>query len=226
MNKKKQAAIKAAQLIKDNMIVGLGTGTTAYYLLEELGRKIKEENLNITGVTTSNQTKKIALDFKIPIRDLNKVNNIDITIDGADEFDPQFNGIKGGGGALLYEKIVATYSTKYVWIVDNTKQVKQLGAFPLPIEVIPYGYEKLIQVLQTKKYNPRLRLENDHPFITDSGNYIIDCNLNSINHPQKLALELNNLVGVVEHGLFLNMVDQIIIGCENDLKILENTNKL
>ena len=125
--------------VKDGMIVGLGTGSTAYYMIEELGRRVKEENLQIVGVPTSIASKKQAEGLGITVKTIDEVDHVDLTIDGADEIDENFGGIKGGGAALLFEKIVATYSKKIIWIVDESKMVKNLGAFPLPIEVIPYG---------------------------------------------------------------------------------------
>ena len=215
MNLKQIAAKEAASFVKDGMIVGLGTGSTAYYLVEELGRRVKEENLTITGVTTSNRTAEQAETLNIPLKSIDEVDFVDLTIDGADEIDPLGNGIKGGGGALLYEKTVATYSNDYIWIVDDSKMKDYLGAFPLPIEVIPYGSEQLFRLFEKKGMHPAFRKNEDDTFyMTDSGHYIIDCHLEKIDQPEALATWLDSLTGVVEHGLFLNMVHTVIIGTD------------
>lgn len=136
MNLKQLAGIEAAKFVKDGMIVGLGTGSTAYYMVEEIGRRMREEGLRITGVTTSNATKEQAEKLGIPLKSIDEVPVVDLTIDGADEISADFQGIKGGGAALLFEKIVATYSKETIWIVDSSKLVDKLGKFPLPVEVI------------------------------------------------------------------------------------------
>lgn len=215
MNLKEDAAKKAATFVEDGMIVGLGTGSTAYYLVEELGRRVKEEGLNIVGVTTSIRTAEQAKALGIPLKSIDEVAVVDLTIDGADEIDAHFQGIKGGGGALLYEKTVATYSKDYIWIVDESKMKETLGAFPLPIEVIPYGSEQLFRIFEEKGMAPQLRLNEDGtPYRTDAGHYIIDCHMELIEHPHKLADWLDHLTGVVEHGLFINMVHTVIVGTQ------------
>ena len=135
MNMKQQVGYKAAEYVQDGMVVGLGTGSTAYYMVEALGRRVQEEGLSIIGVTTSTQTEKQAKALGIPLKDIDEVDKVDLTIDGADEIDSNFQGLKGGGGALLFEKVVATYSDEVIWIVDETKLVDTLGRFPLPVEV-------------------------------------------------------------------------------------------
>ncbi len=139
----KMAGIKAAEFVKDGMVVGLGTGSTAYYFVEEIGRRIKEEGLQITAVTTSSVTSKQAEGLNIPLKSIDQVDVVDVTVDGADEVDSRFNGIKGGGGALLMEKVVATPSKEYIWVVDESKLVEKLGAFKLPVEVVQYGAEQV-----------------------------------------------------------------------------------
>lgn len=223
MNLKQMVGIKASEYVKDGMIVGLGTGSTAYYMIEELGRRVKEENLQIVGVPTSIASKKQAEDLGITVKTIDEVDYVDLTIDGADEIDGCFGGIKGGGAALLFEKIVATYSNKIIWIVDKSKMVKHLGAFPLPVEVIPYGCIQVLKKFETLGYQPTLRKKEDgSTLITDCGHQIIDLHLGTIEHPEQLAYELDHTVGVVEHGLFLNMVDTVIIGHENGVEVLEN----
>ncbi|WEG73368.1 ribose-5-phosphate isomerase RpiA [Vagococcus intermedius] len=224
MNLKQMVGIEAAKYVKDGMIVGLGTGSTAYYLVEEIGRRIKEEGLNITGVTTSKATEQQALNLGIPLKSIDEVSHVDLTIDGADEISSDFQGIKGGGAALLFEKIVASYSDKNIWIVDESKMVDDLGKFPLPVEVIPYGSQQLLKLFKEKNLSPILRLNKENEILkTDSGNYIIDLHLKKIDKEQThdLATWLNSLAGVVEHGLFLNIVNLVIVGKGTEPETLE-----
>lgn len=222
MNLKKMVGIEASKFVKDGMIVGLGTGSTAYFMVEEIGRRVKEEGLNIVGVTTSNATKEQAEALSIPLKSVDEVPYIDLTIDGADEVNPQFSGIKGGGAALLFEKIVATYSKRCIWIVDESKIVDTLGAFPLPVEVIPYGHKRLFDVFEAKGYHPELRKTADGSILaTDGGHNIIDLHLERIPDPKALAKELDETVGVVEHGLFIGMTEKVIVGYPDGPKILE-----
>lgn len=213
MNLKQMVGIESAKYIKNGMTVGLGTGSTAFYMVEEIGRRMREENLNIIGVTTSNATQQQAKDLGIPLKSIDEVDHVDITIDGADEISKDFNGIKGGGAALLFEKIVATYSKETIWIVDESKMVDKLGAFPLPVEVIPYGSDQLLRLFDNKKLNPKIRVQdNGNLLLTDSKNYIIDLYLKEIDEPKELATWLDHQVGVVEHGLFLDMASRVIVG--------------
>lgn len=224
LNLKEMVGIKAASYVTDGMTVGLGTGSTAYYMIEELGRRVKEENLKIVGVPTSYASKKQAEALNIPVKTIDQVNYVDLTIDGADEISQDFHGIKGGGAALLFEKVVATYSKEIIWIVDESKMVDKLGRFPLPVEVIPYGQEQLFRLFQEKNYHPSFRMESEEVLKqTDSGNSIIDLQLDCIDDPIALANELDSLVGVVEHGLFLSMVNRVIIGKESGPEVLEVT---
>lgn len=216
MNLKKMVGIEAANYVKDGMIVGLGTGSTAYHMIEELGRRVKEENLSIIGVPTSFASREQARSLGIPVKTIDEVTKVDLTIDGADEISADFQGIKGGGAALLFEKIVATYSERVIWIVDESKMVEKLGNFPLPVEVVPYGEEQLLKLFEEKGYRPSFRMEsNEEKKITDCGHSIIDLHLEKIEDPIALGNELDQLIGVVEHGLFLNMVDLVIVGEEN-----------
>ncbi|GGI14045.1 ribose-5-phosphate isomerase A [Galliscardovia ingluviei] len=223
---KKAAGIEAAKLVENGMVVGLGTGSTVRFLVDELGRRVQEEGLQFTGVTTSRRTQEQAEGYGIKIVDVDDVDHIDVTIDGADEVDKNFDGIKGGGAALLWEKIVATNSNRIVWIVDETKVVDTIGAFPLPVEVIPFGAGHVISRFKDRGYNPVLRLDADgQPVRTDEKNYVVDLHLNRIDHPRELAEDLINTVGVVEHGLFLNMVDMVIVGDPNGPRVMTNSNK-
>lgn len=222
MNLKQLVGIKAAEFVEDGMIVGLGTGSTAYYMVEEIGRRMREEGLKITGVTTSSGTKAQAESLGIPLKSIDEVPVVDLTIDGADEISADFQGIKGGGAALLFEKIVASYSKQTIWIVDGSKMVDQLGRFPLPVEVIPYGSQQLMRFFKEKNYQPVLRqTETGETVVTDSGHYIIDLHLERIEDPEKLATYLDQLVGVVEHGLFLNMVSKVVVASENGVSVLD-----
>lgn len=221
MNLKEMVGEKAAEYVKDGMVVGLGTGSTAYYMVEAIGRRVKE-GLDIVGVTTSNRTKEQAEGLGIPLKSVDEVDRIDLTIDGADEISKDFQGIKGGGAAHLFEKIVADNSDKVIWIVDDSKMVEQLGAFPLPIEVIPYGSQQLFRTFEQKGYKPEFRkTESDEKLLTDAGHYIIDLHMEVIEEPHSLATWLDSLTGVVEHGLFLDSVNTVIVGRENGVEILE-----
>lgn len=224
MNLKEMVGIKAASYVKDGMTVGLGTGSTAYYMIEELGRRVKEENLDIVGVPTSFASKEQALALGIVVKDVDEVTHIDLTIDGADEISDDFHGIKGGGAALLFEKIVATYSKEVIWIVDDSKMVGKLGKFPLPVEVVPYGQEQLFRLFQEKGYNPTFRMENEDTLKqTDSGHSIIDLHLDIIEDPIALGLELDQIVGVVEHGLFNSLVNIVIVGSPEGPTVINAT---
>jgi ribose 5-phosphate isomerase A len=212
-NLKKLVGDKAATFVKDGMVVGLGTGSTAACFVAALGRRIVEENLKIVGVTTSNATRRQARALGIPLRDIDEIEKIDLTVDGADEIDAALNGIKGGGAALLMEKIVATYSKDYLWIVDESKLVSQLGAFPLPVEVVTFGSDQLCRFFEKQGFKPAFRLaDNGERLLTDMGNYIIDLHLTTIKSPAQLAHLLDQTVGVVEHGLFNDMVKTVIVG--------------
>lgn len=207
-NQKKRAAEEAVHLVEDGMTLGLGTGSTVFYFLQALARR---RGLNIRGVSTSGQTTRLASKLGIPLVKLGDTGGLDLTIDGADEVDERMQGIKGGGGALLYEKIVASYSRYNVGIVDSGKRVKQLGKFPLPVEVVPFALRPVQELFRHKEWKPRLRLKGDTPFLTDSQNVILDLHLQSISDPAALAGQLNAIPGVVEHGLFLGMASGPIL---------------
>ena len=223
VNLKEQVGIKAAEFVTDGMIVGLGTGSTAYYFVAELGRRIKEEDLRITAVTTSSVTYEQAEGLGIPLKAIDDVEVVDLTVDGADEVDPALNGIKGGGGALLMEKIVATNSKDCIWIVDESKQVETLGSFKLPVEVVQYGAENLFRHFEKKGYSPAYREKDGQRFVTDQGNFIIDLDLKVIPDAEALAEELDRTVGVVDHGLFLGMVSKVIVGTPEGPKIISKS---
>lgn len=224
MNQKKMVGEHAATFIEDKMTVGLGTGSTAKYMVEALAKRVENEDLDITCVSTSKVTSDLAKSLDLLVKDLSEVDMIDLTIDGADEISPEYQGIKGGGGALLHEKIVAKYSKKNIWIVDDLKLVDTLGAFPLPVEIIPFGSGHLFKKFEEKNYRPKYRMiEQDEKFITDAGNLIIDLHLEEIENPKKLAQELKSEIGVVEHGLFIDIVDQVIVGSQTgDVQVLNS----
>lgn len=212
VNSKQIAGEKACEYIQDGMIVGLGTGSTAYYMIQKLGDRVAE-GLNVTGVVTSKATEELARERNIPLMDLNDVTEIDLTIDGADEVDAEFCGIKGGGGALLFEKLVAHASKKSIWVVGEDKVVATLGTFPLPVEVVPFGYKQVLRQLEYRGYQPLLRHHEDGSiYLTDSQNYILDLQMSEITNPKELNAWLNNLPGVVENGLFLNYASTLVIG--------------
>lgn len=210
MVEKQAVGEKAAEFVKDDMIVGLGTGSTVYYTILKLGERVKD-GLRIQGVPTSKETEKLARQIGIPLVTLADVNKLDLAIDGADEVDNQFALIKGGGGALLREKMIAKASEQFIVVADSTKLVQTLGAFPLPVEVVRFGWEMTAKHIRDLGCVPRLRLLEDHtPFITDNGNYIMDCHFQEIKRPQELEVTLNMMPGVVENGLFNNMTSRVI----------------
>ena len=212
----------AVRFIEDGMIVGLGTGSTVRYMVDALGKRVQEEGLNVIGVTTSNRTTAQAQSLGITIKDIDEVDHIDLCIDGADEIDTDFNGIKGGGGALLWEKIVNNASTKRIWIVDESKLVKRIGNFGVPVEVIPFGAQHVFNYFVKQGYHPVWRLTDDGAkYRTDEKNFIIDLKVGEIADPKAMAEDLIHTVGVVEHGLFLNRVDQVIVGRQNGPEVLD-----
>ena len=222
MSAKQLAASKAVSFIESGMIVGLGTGTTAYWAIEMLGEKVKNKELQIKAIATSKRSEEQARNVGIPIVLFAEIDKIDITIDGADEADEKMNLIKGGGGALLREKIVASNSRQLIIIVDESKLVKNLGKFSLPVETVIFGWEKVFQKLAALNCVPVLRLEKEKPYITDNGNYIIDCAFGEIQDPAALHAKINAIVGVVENGLFINLASKLIAGFENgEIKIFQ-----
>jgi ribose 5-phosphate isomerase A len=213
------AARRATQYVQSGMKVGLGTGSTAAWLVKCLGEMVRDEGLRIKGVPTSTRTAELARQVGIEVITLDEAKWLDVTIDGADEFDADLNLIKGGGGAHLQEKIVATASHQMIVIADISKQVETLGAFPLPLEVIPFGWqttktlvEEALIGLDVLGRNTSLRMKGDAPFITDEGNHILDLHLNRIGNARQLSLVLNQIPGVVENGLFIDICDAVVIG--------------
>ena len=209
---KQLVAKQAAQLVQNNMTVGIGTGSTIHWLIIELGNRVKE-GLFFRAIPTSKKTAALAALQNIPLAELNAVDRINITIDGADEIDAHLQLIKGGGGALLQEKMVAAASRELIILADQSKLVQHLGKFPLPVEVIPFGWKQVQRnILETYNIEATLRTQYDQPFITDHGHYILDCPFQRIEQPDELTYELNAIPGVVENGLFINMADMALIG--------------
>lgn len=220
MNQKQVAGEKAAEYIKDGMIVGLGTGSTAKYLIDQVGNMVKN-GLRIQAVATSRTTELQARELCIPIIDINEVFSIDLDIDGVDEIDKDFNATKGGGGALFREKLVASLAKEVIWIMDESKLVDHLGRFPLPVEILPYGYKVIFQKLKEYGYHPVMRLKGDELYITDNGNYIVDLHLGVPTDTEEVKQNLSNIVGVLETGQFLKMCSRIIVGTDNGAKVVE-----
>jgi len=213
------AAKRAAAFVEDGMRVGLGTGSTAAWLVRCLGEMVREDGLRIRGVPTSTRTAQLARDVGIEVISLDEARWLDLTIDGADEFDGDLNLIKGGGGALLQEKIVATASDQMIVIADAAKEVETLGAFPLPIEVIPFGWqttralvEETLVSMDVLGRKVSLRMNGDSPYVTDEGNHILDLSLSRIGNPRQLTMVINQMPGVVENGLFVDICDKVVIG--------------
>lgn len=219
---KKIAGEAAAQQVQSGQKLGLGTGSTIRYFLEALQMRLQVGEIeNISGVPTSIQTENLAKKLGISLITLSDHPQLDFTVDGADEVDPQFNLTKGLGGALLREKIVAAASKNFTVIVDESKLVDQLGTkCPLPIEVLPFGWEATSRAIQDVQGKPTLRLSNEKPFQTDQGNYILDTVFNGIEHPATLALQLDTIPGVLGHGLFLNLATSVIVGTDSGPRVL------
>ncbi len=233
-NQKKIAAEKATERVRSGMVVGLGTGSTVYYALLKLGAMVRE-GLDIVGIPTSAGTEKIATAQQIPLATLASHPIIDLTIDGADEVDAHLNLIKGGGAALVREKIIANASKKILIVVDESKVSRVLGTtFPLPVEIVQFGWEATQTAVNRICGKSTLRLTpesppitgkgkqdgNQHPLITDNGNYILDCHFDGIPVPEEAELQLNNIPGVVENGIFVNRADKIIIGTPSGIRYM------
>ena len=221
---KKNAGYKAGEDIKDGMTLGLGTGSTAYYAILKAGELVKE-GYKLEAVATSNETARIARENGIEVLDLNDVEHIDLAIDGVDEIDGAFNAIKGGGGALFREKIVATLADEVIWIMDEGKPVDAIGEFPLPVEILVYGHKHTLKELADLGLNPVLRERDGKTFVTDNGNYIADLNLSAPLDIENVAKKLAGVVGILETGLFLNLCNRTVIGTEDGAKVIENPNK-
>lgn len=209
---KQTAARAAAELVESGQIVGLGSGSTASYAIRYLAERVRQ-GLKIVGIPTSQRTKDLAEQLGIPLATLGEHSKIDIDIDGADEIDPQLNLIKGGGGAFLREKIIASISRRFIVIADSAKQVQQLGKFPLPVEVVPFAQTLIKSQIEALGAQVALRqYAYGNPFVTDEGHHVLDCTFGEIPDPPALADKLRRIPGVVEHGLFIGMAEMALIG--------------
>jgi ribose 5-phosphate isomerase A len=221
---KEAAGRAAAKLVRDGEVVGLGTGSTSYFAVIALGERVKA-GLKIAGIPTSDKTADLARSVGIPLTTLDEHPEIDITIDGADEIDPKLNLIKGGGGALLREKIVASASKKMVVVADSGKVVAALGKFPLPVEIIDFARTVVEKKIAALGATAKLRMKADgKPFVTDEGHHILDCSFERIDDPPSLARSLNDVPGVVEHGLFIGLAKVALVGKENSVQEIRSTN--
>ena len=211
MDLKKAAGEKVTEFIEDGMVLGLGSGSTVYWTLKKLGEMVAD-GLNIKGVPSSLRTEGWAKEFGIPLTDFSHVGRLDLAFDGADEIDPAFNLIKGGGGSLVREKVVDAIADKLIIVADESKMVTTLGKFPLPVEVLQFGWELTAKKIEAE-YGVRavLRQREGNVFVSNNGNYILDCHFGQIADAEQLHVKLKQMLGVVETGLFINMTDTLII---------------
>ena len=212
---KELAAQRSLEFVEDGMVVGMGSGTTATHFIKLLGERVKQ-GLKIRGISSSKASEELAASLSIPIIDFHVRAEIDVAIDGADEVTHQLELIKGGGGALLREKIVASASKRFIIVADASKLVSKLGKFPLPVEVIPMASPLVARKLDQLGLSSTVRqAHTGGDYITDEGNLILDCRCGEIGDPAKLAAEIRQIVGVVEHGLFLNMAERVLIASDS-----------
>lgn len=218
---KERAARKAVEYVEDGMVLGLGTGSTSELMIGFLAERVRAESLNIVCVSTSTRSEELARKLGLQVKAFHEVRELDLVIDGADEVDYSLDGIKGGGGSLLYEKLVAVVSKKVIWIVDESKVVDSLGRFPLPVEVVPFFLDKIFHMFLMAGYQPSHRRKGQEQFRTDGGNHIIDLHLQRIMNPRELHEKLKLMPGVVETGLFLGLADTVIVGGEDKISVME-----
>jgi ribose 5-phosphate isomerase A len=221
-NPKRSAGYRAAELVEDGMAVGLGTGSTAFYLVERLAKRVREEGLRVRCVPTSRRTEEQARSLGLTLVDFTEIRALDLAIDGADEIGPGLSLIKGGGGALLREKLVATAARRFVVIADAAKRVEVLGRFPLPVEVVPFAWQATAErVARVTGAEPILRRDDGGEiFVTDNGNYVLDCRCDRIPDPARTERELKLLTGVVESGLFVGLAHSAIIGTADGVEVI------
>ncbi len=228
---KRIAGERAAEFVEDGMVIGMGTGTTVYYTIQAVGRRVAQ-GLKVRAVSTSEETSRLCRELGIPLVSLDDVNAVDVTVDGADEVDPALNGIKGGHGALLREKIVATNSRRNVWVVDGGKLVKALVRTSVPVEVIPIGWKHVQRRLRERGYNVEVRRESGaegkpggaapgREFVTDGGNFILDLSPGAVADVRALESEIKAMVGVVECGFFLGIVDTVVVARPEGIELIE-----
>jgi len=211
---KLHAAQRALELVKPGMTVGLGSGTTATDWIKLLGEQVRDHGLRIRALATSEDSERLGRSYGIPFVSFEECRRLDLTVDGADEIAPHLALIKGGGGKLLREKIVASASERFVIVADESKQVEKLGRFPLPVAVVPMAAPLVSDSLRELGFTPTMRLNRDGTrYITDEGNLILDCSGLFLDNPEEMAAKLDSVIGVVEHGLFLGMADLALIAC-------------
>ncbi len=217
-DQEKEAAARASlQFVKDGQVVGLGTGSTAACFIQLLGEKVKS-GLRIRGIPTSIRSKELAESLGIPLTTLDECQEIDVTVDGADEVDPQLRLIKGGGGAMLREKIVASATKQMIVVADASKQVQFLGKFPLPVEVIRFARALVAKKITALGAQVQLRMDaSGKPYVTDENNHVLDCRFGEIRNADRLATQLSEMPGVVEHGLFINMASVALFAKGSDI---------
>lgn len=215
-----RAAQEAVKFVQNKQIVGLGTGSTAYFAIAEIGELVRE-GLKIYAVPTSRQTEEQAKALNIPLVSIDDVDAIDVTIDGTDEFDKKLDLIKGGGGALLKEKMVARITKKQIIIADSSKRVEKLGAFKIPVEVLPFAADFACKRIEEAGGRVRIRRGADGIFLTDEKNYIIDADFGLLDDPRAVSDKLNNIEGVVCNGLFLDLADVVIMGAGEEISVFE-----
>lgn len=222
---KRRAALEAVKHVKDGFVVGLGSGSTAAFAIREIGRRIREENLKVLGVSTSYQSYILAVECGIPITNLGEHPQIDLDIDGADQIDRDLNLIKGGGGALLREKVVASAAKEVIIVADETKLSRRLGENRvIPLEVLPFAVPVVMLKIKKIGGHPRLREKNTGgPYITDNGNFILDVDFGPIDDPEELDRKLKSIPGIVETGLFIGMTNMAYIGTPNNVRVIQRT---
>lgn len=225
MNEKKAVGERAVEFIEDGMIIGLGTGSTVFYTLQLLGKLVKE-GFSVRGIPTSRQTEMLADKLSIPITSFEEVDHVDVAIDGADEVSGNLDLIKGGGGALLREKIVAKSAKKFIVVADSNKLVGKLGSFGIPVEVVPFGIQATISHIKELGLKPVVRQNNGNPVITDNGNYLLDCMTPKGIISKELEISLNMIPGVVENGLFIGMTNTVITLNEDKEVVIMNLEAL
>ena len=219
---KLRAAQRAMEFVESGMTLGLGSGSTATLWIKLLGEKVRDQGLRIRAIASSDDSERLGRSYGIPFVDFKECRSIDLTVDGADEIAPKLALIKGGGGKLLREKIVASASKRFVVVADKSKQVEKLGRFPLPVEVIPMASPLVSDALCNLGFTPTVRVNpNGSLYITDEGNFILDCSGLMIEDPEAMAAKLDSIVGVVEHGLFLGMANLALIADEKE--VIERT---
>ena len=219
-NPKRRAAEAAVALVQDGMRLGIGTGSTAAEFIRLLADQVKA-GLKVTGVPTSERSRALCAELDVPLATLAELPELDLAVDGADEFDGAMNLIKGGGGALLREKIVASCAARFVVIADASKRVDRLGAFPLPVEIVPFAARPLIARIEDLGATVMLRRAGAGPFVSDEGHHILDCAFGEIADPVGLAATLHDVPGVVDHGLFIGMADAVIVGADAGVEVIE-----